>query len=210
MKALQPSAIGTTTFGAARLYRDDLEAAIGLLSNAGLKTRIACSRFEYESIDELARAAGPTPKDVKFEGVAEGYWGNVSLHRSGRLWFVSSYDESLRGVANELEAILRKRQTRVHALPLFWVFQAGTVTLGVGGMARTASASTSLVLLAIGGALWVVSLALSLYWYLFPGLVLKYRHDSFLSRNRDSILLLVAGGVITVVIQALFSRFTGP
>ena len=79
MKALPPSTNISAQFEAVRLYRDDLERVLGLLKDAGLEIRIADSRFEYESVDNLYQAAGRSPRRLEIEGIAPEYRGRVTL-----------------------------------------------------------------------------------------------------------------------------------
>lgn len=203
MKALPASKVSHNQFTGVRLYRDDIEAIVGLMKHEGLQVVISDSRFEYESVDELSRNAGSSPRELSVEGKRQGSYGSVSVRRSGKYWYVSTTQPDFRQLATELEGIVRKRQSRLDALPLYGLWTASLLLFFLGGLLKSASAIAS-TLSSTGAILAVLTATLGSYWILYPGLVLKFPHEAgFVSRNRDAIILLVVGALIGSVSQRL-------
>src|SRR2546430_1191610 len=104
MKALPASSL--ESYESVRLYRDDIEAIIALLSEAGLKVKISDDRHEYESLDELARVTGKSPRSLTISGDSDKDYGSVSISKRKNYWVVTR-GGSARTVGHEVESILR-------------------------------------------------------------------------------------------------------
>lgn len=207
MKALPPSSRLAEHFGAVRLYRDDIQAVLDVMARAGLVIKITDARFEYDSLDDLTRSAGTSPKNVSFEGAENESLSRVGLSKSGRAWYLTYSGPAVQAVGSEIERILRLRQSKVHALPLHWLLQFGNLLFMAGLLSRGRAGDVSLALMSIGALVTATSLCLTAYWLLYPAVVLRFPHEAgFLSRNRDAILLLVVGAVGGGLVQYAISR----
>ena len=112
-----------------RIYRDDLERIVAFMHEAGFSTKITDDKFEYDSLDELQKARGSSPRQVNIEGSSPS--GRISVSMSDRRWLVSSYYERNYELARSIEAILKARQTPLERTPItsmaaigaFWLIQ---------------------------------------------------------------------------------------
>jgi hypothetical protein len=196
-----------------RLYRDDVERILGLLAGAGLEVKIKDDSFEYSSLDEVSTGAGRSPRCLRIQAKMPNSHRDISLNYERKSWHLHTYDPSLFGVARECEACLRKRQTIINHLPLFWIGMAGWVITSASATAATAKVALTilpvfvflgLALLATAGSLW-------LYLTLYPRIILRFKHEAgFLSRNREQLLLLIgaagAGAVIAELIRWILGQ----
>jgi hypothetical protein len=99
-------------FRRVRLYRDDLETIIGTLQKARLKVSIRDNDFEYETLDEVKKRRGNSPRDIRITALStdEGY---LMLSLKDRTWNVFSIDEDMYGLAHQVSAIVKSRQGRI-------------------------------------------------------------------------------------------------
>jgi hypothetical protein len=180
-----------------RLYRDDVEQLMGLLADAGMQVRIRDNSFEYSTLDELTAGAGRSPRTIKIEAKVPDSYKSVSLEFSSKRWHIYTLDSSLRGIARECEARLRRRQTAVEHIPILWIGMPGwLIVLMVSTLAKNIP-SIAPSLLIVGLALLAIAGGLGIYWNLYPKIILRFKHEAgFLQRNRDQLLLLIAGAVI--------------
>lgn len=210
MKSLPRSTNIYQQVDAVRLYRDDLERVVGLLGDAGFSITIADGSFEYESFDELQKAQGKSPQNLKIEAIDPSSRHRIELSKSGRFWYIHSSGKEYYGLAREIEALVIARQSAVERLPLHWMFQCANLLLWIGLAIRTKSSPASFTLMAMGATALVCTLGLSVYWLLHPGVVLNYKHEvGFFARNRDAIILLLCGAIIGAIVQYLSSLLAG-
>lgn len=192
-----------------RLYRDDLDVVVGLLRQAGLRVRLLDEAFEYESLDEVAKRVGDSPKRLEIEGRNPEEHSSLTVRFVHGLWFVWATEASHHGIANDILHVLRSRQTIVNALPVHWIFQAGLGLLWVGALLLRPAPLVGQIIVTLGSATALLGTMLAAYWWLFPRVRLRYRHEAgFLKRNRDQLLILVIGALVGAAISWLFSKFS--
>ena len=209
MKARPPRTSVSEHIEGVRLYLEDLEELLGLLTASGLSVRISDDAFDYDSFDEVQRKSGTSLPSISVEAKDTDSSRSVTLSFSNGHWSVHSYDKKLLGVAREVESLLRRRQTGIAHLPLYWFFQIGLLLLWAGSVAFKALPFLWVPLVTLGAGLWIAFACLALYWHLFPKIILRYKHNaSFLSRNRDQILLILLGALIGVAIQWSITHLT--
>lgn len=213
VKPLPASSTIRVDMDGVRLYRDDVERILGLLAGAGLDVKIKDDSFEYSSLDEVSTGAGRSPRRLRIQAKIPDSHGDISLDYVRKSWHLYTFDPSLFGVARECEACLRKRQTVVDQLPLFWIGMAGWVITSASSTAATAKIAFTLlpVFIFSGLALLATAGGLALYLSLYPRIILRFRHEAgFLSRNRDQLLLLIgttaAGAVIAELIRWILGQ----
>lgn len=210
MKPLpKPSTISVYLEGI-RLYRDDIEQLLGLLTDAGMEVKIKDDAFEYTTLDELASGAGRSPRTVKLEAKVDNEYKSISLGFSGKRWHIFSIDPSLLGLARECEARMRERQTAVVHLPIFWIAMAGNIIVSTASFLGKDMPATAIPFIMFGVVLLATAGCLGIYFNLYPRIILRFRHEGgFLSRNRDQLILLVAGAAIGALFGALSQWVVG-
>lgn len=214
MKPLPASSSIHVNMDGVRLYRDDVERVMSLLAGAGLVIKLKDDSFEYSSLDEVSTGAGRSPRRLNIQAKMPDSHLGVSLDFERKQWHLYTGDPSLFGVARECEACLRKRQTVVDHLPLFWIGMAGWLITSMSASAATANKIAPAILpifIFSGLVLLATAGGLRLYLSLYPRIILRFKHEAgFLSRNREQLLLLIGsagvGAVIAELIRWIFGQ----
>lgn len=190
MKSLAQSWYVSDVFEGVCLYRDDLERIIGLLRDGGFSIVRSDGSFQYDSIDALQKAQGNFPRKLRIEAKPPSYstWlpnsGQISLSNWSRVWAISSFGEETYGVAREIEAIVKARQSVLEHIPLLGIFPLGVSLLGISFAIRAILAPLSYALIGLGalGCCFLAGLAAWLHFR--PRIVLKYKHEAGLFHPR--------------------------
>lgn len=212
MKPLPASSSISVHMDGVRLYRDDVERLLGLLASARMEVKIKDDSFEYATLDEVATGAGRSPRILKIQAKIPDSYKSISLDFDSKRWHLYAGDSSLFGVARECEACLRRRQTIVDHLPIFWIGMTGWVINSASTTALTAKIIPTIapLFLFFGLGLLATAGGLGIYLNLYPKVILRFKHEAgFLSRNRDQLLLLIGGAVAGAVITALTQWVVG-
>lgn len=205
MKAIPGPRSFSSFFLGVRIYRDDLERILELLRNADLSIIMSDDSFEYESLEDLQKAKGNTPRALKIEGRNSRGLGGLSLTLSKRAWYLESYFEQNYAVAREIEDLLKARRTRLADLPYNAIIAISIIISGIGvGITFTVSVPVGLTVSVLSLLIATPAVAARCYSYFRHGIVLNYRHEaSFFSRNRDKILLLLCGAIFGAIMTGL-------
>jgi hypothetical protein len=97
-----------------RIYRDDLHRIFGLMQKANMEITITDETFEYESLDDLQKAAGNTPRGITIEGRDASFRRvALSMFEQYRWHLRSSPDENPYQLARDIDEILQARRTAI-------------------------------------------------------------------------------------------------
>ncbi|MBX9927863.1 MAG: hypothetical protein K2X99_03035 [Gemmatimonadaceae bacterium] len=183
------------------MYRDDIERLICILAAAGFEVTIGDSKFAYDSLDEAVHRAGPTPSELGIRGSKENPRCSIALSFKKRTWSIYASDAIAFAPARECEAILRSRQSRIAHFPIFGMGAIGTTVLYAGAAFSRSSASTAMHVSSTGALLFLASLLLGLYYWMYARAVLQFQHQAgFIRRNRDQLILLVLGVIVGAIV----------
>ena len=197
MKPLPRSASISGFYRGVRIYRDDLERIIGLLRDTNLTIKITDDSFEYETLEDLQRTRGNTPRVLRIDAQRSSGLGAMSLSMSDRMWHLYSYAEQSYEPAREIEAILKARQSSLEVIPIGWIVGIGIVITTLTGQLKDLPVWLVLTLGVIGTVMLLFAGGLWLYSHFRTGVVLGYRHEAgFFARNCDNIFLLMIGATV--------------
>ena len=118
MKTLATTGYERAEFEHVRLYRDDLDRIIGLMSASGLKVRLCDAYFEYESLDEFAEKKGESPRRFQIEVLNEREFDIFSMSYRSRMWLIEA-DPDMSVLYLKITDLLRERQSRFSRIPVF-------------------------------------------------------------------------------------------
>jgi hypothetical protein len=179
------------------------------MQKANMEITITDETFEYESLDDLQKAAGNTPRGITIEGRDASFRRvALSMFEQYRWHLRSSPDENPYQLARDIDEILQARRTAIKNPTIIGIAMIGSMMMGLA-FARSNSPRG----MWIGGvAVFLLVLAVSLLAYVnFRGGVnLAYKYEAgFFARNRDKILLLVIGGAVGAVFGAVLTFLVG-
>jgi hypothetical protein len=208
MKPLPRSKNVSVFLRGVRIYRDDVERMLTSMHEAGLTIKITDDTFEYDSLDELQKARGSSPRHLNIESSSRSE--QISVSMSDRCWHVSSYSEQNYELARSMEAILKARQTRLERMPIMSMTVIGGslayLTTGADtnpAWIKTTVLGVALVLTLCAGIMW-------LYIHFRTGVILNYRHQAgFFARNRDKIIVSVCTALFLAALQIIIWLLTG-
>lgn len=202
MKTLPPKTSISEHIEGVRLYLEDLDELQGLLLANNLTISITDDTFEYNSFKEVEEKNGRSPRKLSIEATEKDSFDSISLNFNNGRWYIHSHGKEYLSVAREVESLLRKRQTKIAHFSLFWTLQIGLLLLWIASLMYSNLPAISIPLASIGIGLLLAFICLGLYWYLFPKIILQYKHNAnFIKRNRDQILLLLFGALFGAAIQ---------
>lgn len=195
------------------LFREDVEEVIDLLEAHVGEVDIADKTYEYANLDEVGTQRGERIHQLRITADAPGLAGSVSVSfEGGRI----SVTDALRAGSWELKAGLdqvltrgRRGYLRFFEPYLWWglsalVLVVGSVASLLAFMFVPEKSEVVLVMVAIAVALaHLVWLGSGVHARRRAALVLVRSHDrqGFLWRNWDKILLLVLGGVLSLLLD---------
>ena len=178
------------------------------MHEAGFSTKITDDKFEYDSLDELQKARGSSPRQVNIEGSSPS--GRISVSMSDRRWLVSSYYERNYELARSIEAILKARQTPLERTPITSMAVIGGFLAYSTRWLDTNPAWISTTVLGVALVLTLCAGSIWLYTHFRTAVILNYRHEAgFFPRNRDTIIVAVCTALFLTGLQLIIWVLTG-
>src|SRR5687768_15720152 len=97
-----------------RLYLDDLEDVVDLLTRQGFVVQISADNHAFDGVDELPQLKSPRLKNLTIQGTFEKYKGTVIVSVSRFAARVQAYvlDDDASGRSNALAALVFQRLLR--------------------------------------------------------------------------------------------------
>src|ERR1700733_688649 len=190
--------------GPVRLYRDDLEAILGIMRDNCKSVEINVACYDYESLEELVEK-GPT-KAIKFSISGHDPYVSTDSNLEGVFLYAQSDDAISAGVWHQIKTILEKAYLKPHFLYLsryYFIFSVCPL-IAIAGVSYFFGAeqrilATPMGIMGLLIAAW--STRLLFVTILKQGDVIyprQHRHDdTFWERNKRYIIPGVIGGLVT-------------
>jgi len=195
------------------LFREDLDAAVTLLSDKGYRVTISDSDHEFENLNEATRHLGQRPRSLSVDArEISGAYESVSINMRGDSIDITwSTADRASSVGHSLRDMCVARRSRIYRLlsPSGWGFAcmvAGISAPPIAGAPlpiRAAEYIACAVLVALAAASFAYRLR-------FTSVRLIPRHNGgFWRRNSDKVWLVLLGAVLTEVITWLVGLLAG-
>ncbi|MDD5195014.1 MAG: hypothetical protein PHQ96_04990 [Candidatus Omnitrophica bacterium] len=193
------------------LYRDDLEQIAKIFNKNCKEYTIEADEYKLANISEISNINKPSIIDFKIYGSQPYMYLDIN-HFEARLYCANKDDEILLGIASKINSILTKRVSKIKKIissnfmfiPILiiwffgiWIFKNNLEVLKYSA---------------------IFYLIFSGLWFFFAGkldnniiyLFSSQSKNTFLKRNKDSIILLLLGGIIgiffTIVTELIRKR----
>jgi hypothetical protein len=214
--------IRSTTFSESvdgiRVFRDDIEDILSLLTIKSFNIEIHDSTAVYEDLDELITLKGNHVLSIEIKGDKKigdwnREWVSIKFGKRDVLIFASG-SEFMYAFGYELEGFFKSKIAWYNRIFNPWYFIIPPClfsTLLIGNYdkySKTAFYQFSMWLMASFIFLSIISLAIRYFNY---GVTLTRRHEyGFWNRNKDKILLMIIatifGSILTLIIQWMNKR----
>ena len=200
-----------------KLYRDDIEEILDILTTHCEKVIIASYDYEYESLDELKSKRGTDLKQIELKGRSPYVYFHASRGSMGRSW-VSADGEGAETPYFLISNLLTQHKRKLLRLifnPILCIFYAASVTTLMLVFRQHFKATASFVVVMLFYSSFLITLLL-LAMGTFLGelsiITLKRKHEqsSFWSNNKEKVWLMIIGaiigGILTKAIGFLLSK----
>lgn len=209
MKKIPDSSSQLKFYEGIRLYRDDIELILSILSENEYAVQISDKEFQFESLDELINKRGIAPTYFEIAGSQkEGGYQSIGISFDKKI-YIHSYSNAQKTskiVFAGIRDICESRMSKIYKIlnPWFYYFPAiilvwPAISLLVWGKENTLGDAWLPVLATVFLAAWIIS---GLYRYVRRQVILRRRHEGgFWKQNSDRIWLLILGAVIGIFIK---------
>lgn len=196
----KPSNRGTS-FVSVKLYRNDIEELLSLLSDYVYAIEISDDKNIYSDLNELQATCGDRIPSLSIEGTAMGTSFKLELARQSRSYLeVTNRDEVFLRVIDFLKA---HRRTRLGVVIIASILAIVAITV-LGAIRHTNFVWLLLLVVfpIILLKLWANG-NLSLIY-----LMQKHKQESFWTRNKDTIWVGVIVAIVTAIVTWAITYFT--
>lgn len=176
------------------MWRDDIEALIDVLKEAGSKVSLSTDDFEFTSLDDAAQHFGGRPQfDLKISGIAP--YAQLELSRGRTNLYVGRDANSVK-IFHELDEIISKAQRKPATAYHFGLLML--INFAFIGLSQISVA-----------AAWVAPVSVILFaWFIWAGFITMRRNSvinfqrrsearPFFERNKDQLIIFLITAVIS-------------
>lgn len=195
----------TTNCHSVALYETDLAEIMELITSVSASLKISDEEFEYSNFEEVKTKRGPIVKKLTIESDSPTIWlkigeGKTELHHDGNLRTITPYAQ--------IKAILNSSQRPVlHALLNTYVAIGSVIVIVILGLIYPPP-WPALVAIPLIPLMFAIVIASAInHSGGFSRIVFMARHDqqSFLVRNRDTIIIMLVTNILTALLTLLVS-----
>ena len=195
-----------------RIFRDDIEEVLTLLTKKSLKIEIHDSKNIYENIDEVINLRGNKSKKIKIEGKDNSSFESVTIDIEGnRVWICSSGSENMYSFGFELKDFFKSKVPWHYKVFNPWIFGLLIIPAFYISNYYVDEKTNSILYHWVNGVCFIIDIILLLSILIRNnsyGLTLSRKHEyGFLNRNKDKIIVAVItallGSLLTLLIQWL-------
>lgn len=192
------------------LHLDDIERIVDILKTDLPNITFKDEESEYESLDEMKELLGVKAKQITIEATKnERPYGGVTLTiNDRRIWLHA--DGEYEPLRHQITAFITGRvrwYSRIFA-PWFWGWILSLFAIMYLSFIEKQAKFSAPPSWFIVSAITVAFLFLISIWHItvYTGVVLERRHaiKGFFSRNLDRILMLIIGGMLTLLGKVLY------
>jgi len=195
-----------------RLYLDDLEHIVQVLTGRGFEVKLADADYEYDTLEEIKQYRGTKINVLNIQGKKDRSWHDISVGfaKNTISLFRNASDENTLLVWHELKEFLKGKvywHQRVLDTRIWGVLLLLSPSFIFYPMLFGISAASMKQLLWVIFPAILLPLLISFLWsQLFPGLYVdrRFRVLNFWQRNSDKVLLLILGAVVGGFVKWLF------
>jgi hypothetical protein len=209
MKKIPDSSSQSKFYEGIRLYRDDIELILSIISENEYAIQISDKEFQFDSLDELIDKRGIAPTYFEIAGSRkEGGYESVTISFDKRIHIHShSHDQKTSKIVfARIRDICESRMSKIYKILNPWLYYFPAVILIWPAIAvlvkvkeTTLGEAWLLVLATVFLTAWILS---GLYRYIRRQVILRRRHEGgFWKQNSDKIWLLILGAVIGIFIK---------
>ena len=196
-----------------RVFRDDIEELITLLTNNGFHPELSNSDIIFDSLDEVIQRQGNSPSRLNIDGKKDGEFQSVSIRFDEENVYISSFGSTTAYSVSRAVSDLLKEKISIHyktfnprlygilalgILPFYWV------------VSYTNTEQLKLPLLWIWvfvASACIISLLIRSTSY---GVSLLHRHEyGFWKRNKDKLMVSICSTMAGIGLTLLFQYLSG-
>jgi hypothetical protein len=197
------------SYGPVVLWLDDLTEIVAVLMERSKKVQISTEDYRFGTVDELKEHVGSQTQFALEIDCHEPYV-LIDFDRNSATLYVSAGDQAAH-LFNEIDGIIARRQRRFRLLyswPLLMMASAGTIVADYFLFFGPPEVEPYVRFILPFLAICIIG-PLLIRWNRVSVIKLQRRSDapSFLERNKDKVLMLIIGALITLAVGAVKEKF---
>jgi hypothetical protein len=197
------------SYGPVVLWLDDLTEIVTVLMEKSKKVQISTEDYRFGTVDELKEHVG---SQTQFALEIDCYdpYVSIDFDRNSVSLYVAAGDQAFH-LFNEVDGIIARRQRRFRLLYSWWLLMVASAVIivadyflffGAPELEPYVRFIPPLLIICFIGPMFI-------RWQRVSVIKLQRRSDapSFLERNKDKVLMMIIGALITLAIGAVKEKF---